>query len=412
MEKHQMRNVSVTDYADPKIDQLLKHTVRNQLESLLKAKLTTAQRQQALTQSFVDAMALIFSTTQTTHAQLTAAFEAMYEHALQSMSMAELSEELLTRQYIAPTGLIMSPYNSRHTIKDIYRIQGYAKGIDKAIRGMLSHKDSVTILYPACGPFAPLILPLLSYYKNQNEFNHEQIKVLFVDTHPGAIVTLKQLIDDLQLGEFVADIIEEDATVYEPEQAVDLLVLEAMQHGFTREGQLAIAKHLVKFLTLDGWMIPRSVSIKGMMIHGETEYNQQWKDAEYCHSDHLRDSALNERVELGELMRIDKSALLEMTEIELDDDIRVVAANTITIPTGVEDMSTRILAVYAQINTFGDEGLDQYDSGITHPKPDMNFYVDARPRELEHTHFVANSGDTVQFFYQLSGMPGFVPVKA
>ncbi|QPB85529.1 hypothetical protein CWC22_021195 [Pseudoalteromonas rubra] len=412
MEKHQMRNVSVTDYADPKIDQLLKHTVRNQLESLLKAKLTTAQRQQALTQSFVDAMALIFSTTQTTHAQLTAAFEAMYEHALQSMSMAELSEELLTRQYIAPTGLIMSPYNSRHTIKDIYRIQGYAKGIDKAIRGMLSHKDSVTILYPACGPFAPLILPLLSYYKNQNEFNHEQIKVLFVDTHPGAIVTLKQLIDDLQLGEFVADIIEEDATVYEPEQAVDLLVLEAMQHGFTREGQLAIARHLVKFLTLDGWMIPRSVSIKGMMIHGETEYNQQWKDAEYCHSDHLRDSALNERVELGELMRIDKSALLEMTEIELDDDIRVVAANTITIPTGVEDMSTRILAVYAQINTFGEEGLDQYDSGITHPKPDMNFYIDARPRELEHTHFVANSGDTVQFYYQLSGMPGFVPVKA
>ncbi|AZZ95640.1 hypothetical protein [Pseudoalteromonas sp. R3] len=412
MEKHQMHNVSVTDYADPKIDQLLKHTVRNQLESLLKAKLTTAQRQQALTQSFVDAMALIFSTTQATHAQLTAAFEAMYEHALQSMSMAELSEELLTRQYIAPTGLIMSPYNSRHTIKDIYRIQGYAKGIDKAIRGMLSHKDSVTILYPACGPFAPLILPLLSYYKNHNEFNHEQIKVLFVDTHPGAIVTLKQLIDDLQLGEFVADIIEEDATVYEPEQAVDLLVLEAMQHGFTREGQLAIAKHLVKFLTLDGWMIPRSVSIKGMMIHGETEYNQQWKDAEYCHSDHLRDSAINERVELGELMRIDKSALLEMTEIELEDDIRVVAANTITIPTGVEDMSTRILAIYAQINTFGEEGLDQYDSGITHPKPDMNFYVDARPRELEHTHFVANSGDTVQFYYQLSGMPGFVPVKA
>lgn len=411
MEKHQMGNVSKTDYADPNIDQLLKHTVRNQLESLLKAKLSTAQRQQALTKSFVDAMTLILSTTQATHAQLTAAFEAMYDHALQSMSMADLSEELLTRQYISATGLIMSPQNCRHTIKDIYRIKGYAKGIDKAIRGMLSHKGSITILYPACGPFAPLILPLLSYYKDQNEFNHEQIKVLFVDAHPGAIVTLKQLINDLQLGEFVADIIEEDATIYEPEQAIDLLVLEAMQHGFTREGQLSIAKHLVKFLTLDGWMIPRSVSIKGMMIHGETEYNQQWKGAEYCHSDHLRDSALNERVELGELMRIDKSALLEMTEIELEDDIKVVAANAVTIPTGVEDMSTRILAVYAQINTFDEEGLDQYDSGITHPKPDMSFYVDARPKELEHTHFVANSGDTVQFYYQLSGMPGFVPVK-
>ncbi|MCO7188987.1 MULTISPECIES: hypothetical protein [unclassified Pseudoalteromonas] len=411
MEKHQTHNVLKADYADPKVDQLLKHTVRNQLESLLKAKLTTAQRQQALTQSFVNAMALTLGTTVATHAQLTAAFEAMYDQAVQSMSMAELSEELLTRQYISPTGLVMSPYNCRHTIKDIYRIQGYARGIDKAIRGMLSHKDSITILYPACGPFAPLLLPLLSYYKDQNEFNHEQIKVLFVDTHPGAIVTLRQLINDLQLGEFVADIIEEDATVYEPQESIDLLVLEAMQHGFTREGQLAIAKHLVKFLTLDGWMIPRSVSIKGMMVHGETEFNQQWKDTQYCHSDNLNNSALQERIELGELMRIDKSVLLKMEEIELEDDIRVVAANRVTLPTGFEDMPARILAVYAQINTFDDEGLDQYDSGITHPRPDMNFYVDAQPKELEHTHFVANSGDTVQFYYQLSGMPGFVPVK-
>ncbi|WP_052713265.1 hypothetical protein [Pseudoalteromonas rubra] len=411
MEKHQTHSVTTADYADPKVDQLLKHTVRNQLESLLKAKLTTAQRQQALTQSFTEAMTLIFSTTQATHAQLSAAFEAMYEQAVQSMTQAQLSEELLTRQYISPTGLIMSPINCRHTIKDIYRIQGYVKGIDKAVRGMLSHKKSLTILYPACGPFAPLLLPLLSYYKEQHAFNGEQIKVLFVDTHPGAIVSLRQLISDLQLGEFVADIIEEDATTYEPQESIDLLVLEAMQHGFTREGQLAIAKHLVKFLAMDGWMIPHSVSIKGMMVHGETEFNQQWKDAEYCHSGHLQESALQERVELGELMRIDKSALLQMQELALEDGVRVVAANTITLPTGVEDMPERILAVYAQITTFDGEGLDQYDSGITHPKPDMSFYVDAKPRELDHMHFVANSGDTVQFYYQLSGMPGFVPVK-
>ncbi|MCG7534317.1 hypothetical protein [Pseudoalteromonas sp. OOF1S-7] len=411
MEKHQVHDATLTDYADPQIDQLLKYSVRNQLESLLKAKLTTTQRQQALTQSFVDAMTLVLSTEPVQHAQLTAAFEAMYEHAVQSMAMAELSEELLTRQYISATGLIMSPLNCRHTIKDIYRIQGYVKGIDKAVRAMASRKEKLTILYPACGPFAPLLLPLLSYYKQHQYFDEKQLQVILVDLQPGAVQSLRQLVSDLNLQDYISEITEQDATTYEPKESIDLLVLEAMQHGFTKEGQLSIARHLVKYLTIDGWMIPQSVSIRGMMVLGETEFNQQWKQAEYSHSKNRHRAALDDRVELGELLHIDKSSLLKMEEITLADEAKVIPANQIILPTDVHDMSKRILAIYAHITTFAEEQVDQYDSGITHPRPDMTFYVDTRPQDVEHTHFVANSGDTVQFYYQLSGLPGFVPTK-
>jgi len=399
------------EYAEPHIDELLKHSIRTQLESLLKSKLTTEQRQQVLQKSFVDTMTLVLSNTQVEHLQLVNAFESMYDHAVQSMALAQLSQEQLTRQYVSGSGLIMSPHNCKHTIKDVYRIKGYARGIDQAIESKLKHSSSITILYPACGPFAPLLLPLLSYYKESTKFTSKQVNVILVDVHPGAILSLQQLVKDLQLGDYVLRIEEADATQYHPTESIDILVLEAMQHGFTKEGQLSIAKHLVQFLTIDGWMIPQNVSVKGMMVIGETEFNQQWKDVDYSHSITINKSAQQDRVELGEILSINKSTLLNMQELELQDGVKVIPANQITLPSNIQDMNKRVLAIYTHINTFADESIGQYDSGNTRPRPDMTFYIDVKPRDIEHTHFVANSGDTVQFYYQLTGLPGFISAK-
>ena len=411
MEQQKQSGALAPEFIDPQVDDLLKHSIRTQLQSMLKAKLSVSQRQQLLQQSFVAAMSLVLSDAKVTHPQLVTAFESMYDNAVQSLAFAELSQDLLTKQYISATGLIMSPHNCKHTIKDIYRIQGYARGIDQAIRGMLKNKKQINIVYPACGPFAPLLLPLLSYYHHHQLFTEQQIQVVLVDAHPGAVIALRQLVNDLNLESFVADIAEADATQYQPEGVIDLLVLEAMQHGFTKEGQLSIAKHLVQFLALDGWLIPQNVSVKGMMVLGETEFNQQWKQAEYSHSEHMSQDALQDRVELGEILSINKSTLLNMQELELQDGVKVIPANQIVLPTGIADMSQRIFAIYADVETFAQEKVGQYDSGITHPKPDTSIYIDLKPKDIEHTHFVASSGDTVQFYYKLSGLPGFVPVK-
>ncbi|WP_434340136.1 hypothetical protein [Motilimonas cestriensis] len=411
MEAQHLQVTSGQPFAEPEVDALLKHSVRTQLESLLKQQLTVEQRVQQLQQSFVNAMTLVLSDTETQHQALVKAFDAMYDQAVQSMALAELSQAQLTRQYVSASGLIMSPHNCKHTIKDVYRIKGYARGIDQAIQSKLKHVSSITVLYPACGPFAPLLLPLLSYYKDSQKLTGQQIQVILADVHPGAIMTLRQLVKDLQLDDYILRIEEVDATEYRPEESIDLLVLEAMQHGFTKEGQLSIAKHLVQFLKIDGWMIPQNISIQGMMVIGETEFNQQWKEVEYSHSLNTDTDAQQDRIELGELMSINKSTLLNMQELELQDGVKVIPASQVTLPVGVDDMDKRILAVYAHIDTFAQEGVGQYDSGITHPRPDMTFYIDTKPRDVEHTHFVANSGDTVQFYYQLTGLPGFVPVK-
>ena len=395
-------------FAEPEMDELLKYSLRTQLEAMLQNQLSTAERQRQLKESFAAAVELVLKETKVEHLTLVQAFQSMYGNACQSLSLAKLTQEELTRQYISTSGLVMSPLNCKHTIKDVYRIKGFACGTNRAIQQMLANKSQVKVLYPACGPFAPLLLPLLAHYKQSDRISAEQLQVTLVDIHPGAIKALNQLIADLDIADYIEALVEEDATQFSPTQTFDLLILEAMQHGFSREGFLSIAKHLVQYLHIQGEMIPNQVSVRAMMVIGETEFNQQWEKAEYAHSNHCQPEAIDDRIDLGEILNVNKAMLLRSEIFELDGGIKMLQGNTIELPKDVPDMAKRILAIYSHIDTYGDAMVGQYDSGITHPKPDMTFYVDAKPKAVEHHYFEAKGGDKVSFYYQLTGLPGFV----
>ncbi|MDW1503120.1 hypothetical protein R7D97_03015 [Vibrio sp. Vb5031] len=395
-------------FAEPEMDELLKYSLRIQLEAMLQNQLSTAERRRQLKESFAAAVELVLKETKVEHRTLVQAFQTMYGNACQSLSLAKLTQEELTRQYISTSGLVMSPLNCKHTIKDVYRIKGFACGINKAIQHMLANKSQVKVLYPACGPFAPLLLPLLAHYKQSDRISAEQLQVTLVDIHPGAIKALNQLIADLDIADYIEALVEEDATQFSPTQTFDLLILEAMQHGFSREGFLSIAKHLVQYLHIQGEMIPNQVSVRAMMVIGETEFNQQWEKAEYAHSNHCQPEVIDDRIDLGEILNVNKAMLLRSEIFELDGGIKMLQGNTIELPKDVPDMAKRILAIYSHIDTYGDAMVGQYDSGITHPKPDMTFYVDAKPKAVEHHYFEAKGGDKVSFYYQLTGLPGFV----
>ncbi|EIL2910953.1 hypothetical protein R7M92_02080 [Vibrio sp. Vb2880] len=395
-------------FAEPEMDELLKYSLRTQLEAMLQNQLSTAERRRQLKESFAAAVELVLKETKVEHRTLVQAFQTMYGNACQSLSLAKLTQEELTRQYISTSGLVMSPLNCKHTIKDVYRIKGFACGTNKAIQQMLANKSQVKVLYPACGPFAPLLLPLLAHYKQSDRISAEQLQVTLVDIHPGAIKALNQLIADLDIADYIEALVEEDATQFSPTQTFDLLILEAMQHGFSREGFLSIAKHLVQYLHIQGEMIPKQVSVRAMMVIGETEFNQQWKKAEYAHSNHCQPEAIDDRIDLGEILNVNKAMLLKSEIFELDGGIKMLQGNTVELPKDVPDMAKRILAIYSHIDTYGDAMVGQYDSGITHPKPDMTFYVDAKPKAVEHHYFEARGGDKVSFYYQLTGLPGFV----
>ncbi|BDX07896.1 hypothetical protein [Planctobacterium marinum] len=395
---------------DPVSQGLLQQTLRTQLNELLAGVTTEEERLVKLRQSFTDIANTILSEKEVAYETLLKQFETLYENAMLSLKQADIPEQLLTQQFISKNGLIMSPLNCSNTIKDVFRVSSFTRGLLRAIEQQLESKETVRVLYPACGTFAPLIVPLLSYVKEHQQITHEQLKVTFVDLQPGAIKALKQLVSDLELEEYIDDIVMADATEYEPDFTVDILLLEAMQHGFGKEAHLSIAHHLIRFLDINGTMVPNRIVINSALVVGAEEFKEQWQDVEYSHSKTVSQEYMDRRVELGSVMSIDKNSLMQMEKITLSDDQQLIRGATINIPTGIEDIAKRTLILYASIQTFANESIHQYDSGITSPLPDTSICIDFKPRDPRPGDLLVSSGDDIAFFYRLNGLPGFMPV--
>lgn len=81
------------------------------------------------------------------------------------------------------------------------------RGIFAAVKH-LHHKKTkpVRILYAGTGPFATLVLPLITKY------SPEDLQLILLEVNPQTIVHLKQLIKSLGIENYIEKIICEDAT--------------------------------------------------------------------------------------------------------------------------------------------------------------------------------------------------------
>lgn len=326
----------------------------------------------------------------------------------------DVSTDLRTRQYISATGLVMSPEHCLTTIKDTYRVAAFTRGIEQAISerlSLMSTSSPIHLVYPACGPLAPLVLPLLSYFRQQSSVTSEQLKVTLIDIQPGAVKMLNAAVEELEVEDFIKEIRLLDALDYQPEDDIDILVLEAMQHGFTREAHLPIAKHFADIMSQDSVMIPESISIRALLAIPQLEFCEQWDrdlsaDEQLERQIHVR----AKRTDVGEVVNINLDFLKRMQWRELDNNTKVAACNRLNIPELAENATKQTLLVMAELTTFSDEHLTQYQSGITHPLPDLHACINFVPAEEQEGDVLLNSGDSVRFYYRVNGMPGFLVV--
>src|SRR5690606_27335694 len=135
----------------------------------------------------------------------------------------------------------------------------FMKGVYKALQTAMKtfHDTTINILYAGCGPFAPLIVPLLHFFKP------EQLSVTLIDINGYSIETIKEIVAELEYEAYIADIIVADATEYKYAKSKDLhvVITETMFKALTREPQVAITRNLVPQLTKGGILIPEEVKI-------------------------------------------------------------------------------------------------------------------------------------------------------
>lgn len=343
-------------------------------------------------------------------AEFETAVSNLFQQLVKEYKRCLIPAHLRKRQFVARSGLVMAPDQCLTTLLDLHRVRGFWRGLNRAIADQLAHRQStpIFIIYPACGPFAPLLLPLLSYYRSHNLYGSTQLRVVLVDLQPGAVTSLQNLVDKMDLGSYVAEIHCGDALDYCPRQPIDVLLLEAMQHGFSREGHFSMARHFAGHMSNSGVMLPENISLRAVITEGQTEFVDQWR----TETGDIRPSPelplRNIRIELGEILSINRQTLDHVSEQRIDDSVSLIPCAAVEVPTLPETLRRPLLLICSHMQIYGEESLGEYESGITHPLPDFQVCINFVPRDERSGDLLVRSGDRLKFFYCQNGLPGFL----
>ncbi|QFI38076.1 hypothetical protein FR932_09540 [Moritella marina ATCC 15381] len=335
---------------------------------------------------------------------------ALFENLQQTYQQANIDPALRKRQFIARHGLVMSPDYCITTQKDTLRVSAFIRGAHQAIETLKTKSNEcLHLVYPACGPFAPLLLPLITYYKETGLYDENDLRITLIDMQQGAIDSLKVIIHEMGIAGYINDICCQDACEYQPISPIHMVILEAMQHGFSREGHLPIARHFAALMEENGIFLPQEISLRAVLTAGQQEFVEQWQDenGHVCAAD-MQQQTINARVQLGEILNLTSTSLLTLPERVLDENISLIECGEVLLPELEDKMGKPLLVICTQIKVYGDEYIGEYDSGITHPLPDMHVCVNFVPHDAKPGDLLVKSGDKLKFFYRLNGLPGFL----
>lgn len=275
-----------------------------------------------------------------------------------------------------PSGRALSPLEAGRCALDPVRTAVLLRGVCAAIAAARERARGrrIEVLYAGCGPFAPLVLPLLVLEEAGD------LRVTFLDVHAAAIAALRRVVERLEVGGTVADVLACDAAEWAPRRgtALDVVVVEAMQRSLGHEPQVAIVRNLVPRLAPRGALVPESIRIDLVLSDPEVEIADGFVSAR----------AKAARVPVGtvfELSRGSASAPLDA------DGCLPPAFADLPVPTGP---GARPM-LFTRVDAFGEHRLATADSGLTVPEPLW------RVPDLP-------AGGRLAFRYRLGSDPGLV----
>lgn len=157
------------------------------------------------------------------------------------------------------TGKAIGPHWAGLCVDDLLRTKRFSKGAFQAIEEMRKRKEGkpVTLLYVGPGPFATLVLPLLT------KFKPEELQLVLVEVNPVTVAALKNTIRNFGVEDYIKEIIMGDASQLQLENAseIDILLLECLQFALVKEQQVAITYNLVPQLRKDAILVPEEIKL-------------------------------------------------------------------------------------------------------------------------------------------------------
>ncbi|BDD05129.1 hypothetical protein [Aureibacter tunicatorum] len=162
-------------------------------------------------------------------------------------------------------GNAIGPHWAIQCIDDIIRTKMFVKGTYKVVNDLLKKQGNVELMYAGTGPFAALVLPLMS------KFSPSDLKIRCLEINPLSCSQLRDFLRITNLEEFVLSIEECDATkhvVPNPDK-IDVLLCETMQPALLREFQAPICINLLSQLKEDVIMIPEDIHLSAGLMNAD-----------------------------------------------------------------------------------------------------------------------------------------------
>jgi hypothetical protein len=190
----------------------------------------------------------------------------------QTVSSVDWQNDKHSTAILLASGKAIGPAWAAMCVKDTYRTIKFLRGLMLAIQQMQQKRGRkpVHVLYAGTGPFATLALPLTTI------FRPEEVQFTFLEINPESVLSLQKVINIFEAEAYVRSVVQGEAATYqsEPDQLVDIVVVEAMLPALQDEPQVAITMNLAPQLAVDGIFIPQCIRVHAGLLHPKKEYGQ------------------------------------------------------------------------------------------------------------------------------------------
>ena len=170
-------------------------------------------------------------------------------------------------------GVALSPLQAANCTLEHIRTVRFIKGTHLAILELLKRfpHEQLNILYAGTGPFATIILPVLSLLPKTS------VSLTLLDISSQSIASVKSLFHHLDFNSFVAEILHADAITYtySSSKKLHMVISETMFEALNREPQIAITANLAKQICKGGIFIPEQINIDLLYADFNSEPNLQ-----------------------------------------------------------------------------------------------------------------------------------------
>lgn len=255
-------------------------------------------------------------------------------------------------------GVAINPNAAAHCVSDYRRSVVFIRGVYAALEAARRQfaPAPLRILYAGCGPYATLLLPLLTRCKPG------ELTVHLLDIHPGSLQSVTRLISRFGLAGHDIHTVQADACSYRHPCELHLIIAETMQKALEQEPQLAVTANLVPQLCPQGVFVPQAITVELCLAR----YQRELESIKHGVPMSSKGSGRHPLATAICLTPGHIGDLIASASRDQETGTTRLTLTTVELPQ-LTDLASYDLVLFTRVQVFGEYALDDFDSEITLP---------------------------------------------